>query len=94
MHVEDTTPPTVTSAGQQVACLWPPNHWYVPVHVEDLHVSVTDDCSNPVTWQVKGCVSDQPDDASLWELTPHRTELGALSPGSLVETIRRPATGG
>jgi len=33
-------------------------------------------------------------DASLWELTPHRTELGALSPESLVETIRRPATGG
>jgi hypothetical protein len=33
-------------------------------------------------------------DASLWELTPHRTDLGALSPGTLVETIRRPATGG
>lgn len=33
-------------------------------------------------------------DASLWELTPHRTELGALSPVTLVETIRRPATGG
>lgn len=27
-------------------------------------------------------------DASLWELTPHRTELGALSPASLVDTIR------
>jgi len=26
-------------------------------------------------------------DASLWELTPHRTELGALSPTSLLETI-------
>ena len=33
-------------------------------------------------------------DASLWELRPHRTELGALSPDTLVETIRRPATGG
>lgn len=33
-------------------------------------------------------------DASLWELTPCRTELGALSPQSLVENIRRPATGG
>jgi hypothetical protein len=30
-------------------------------------------------------------DASLWELTPRRTELGALSPASLVETIRRTA---
>ena len=33
-------------------------------------------------------------DASLWELVPRRTELGALSPGTLVETIRRPVTGG
>ncbi len=33
-------------------------------------------------------------DASLWELTPRRTDLGALSPGTLVETIRRPTTGG
>ncbi len=33
-------------------------------------------------------------DASLWELVPRRTELGALSPRTLVETIRRPATGG
>lgn len=27
--------------------------------------------------------------AALWELTPHRIELGALSPDTLVETIRR-----
>jgi hypothetical protein len=26
--------------------------------------------------------------ASLWELRPHRTDLGALSPAHLVETIR------
>lgn len=30
-------------------------------------------------------------EASLWELTPHRTELGALSPASLVQTIRSTA---
>ena len=30
-------------------------------------------------------------DASLWELTPRRTELGALSPASLVDTIRKTA---
>lgn len=30
-------------------------------------------------------------DASLWRLTPRRTELGALSPASLVETIRNTA---
>lgn len=34
-------------------------------------------------------------DASLWELVPRRTELGALSPAALVETIRRvPKSGG
>jgi len=27
-------------------------------------------------------------EAALWELTPHRSELGALSPQTLVETIR------
>lgn len=27
-------------------------------------------------------------DASLWELAPHRTELGALAPTTLVEAIR------
>lgn len=26
--------------------------------------------------------------AALWELTPHRIELGALSPATLVDTIR------
>jgi hypothetical protein len=26
--------------------------------------------------------------ASLWELKPHRTELGAVSPGVLIDTIR------
>ena len=27
-------------------------------------------------------------DASLWQLKPHRTELGAVSPSVLVDTIR------
>ena len=31
-------------------------------------------------------------EASLWELVPRRTELGALSPATLVETIRDVAT--
>ena len=29
-------------------------------------------------------------EASLWELVPRRTELGSLSPGTLVETILGP----
>ncbi len=32
-------------------------------------------------------------EASLWELVPQRTELGALSPTTLVETIRAVARG-
>lgn len=31
-------------------------------------------------------------DAALWELTPHRTALGAPSPSTLVDTIRNQAT--
>ena len=30
--------------------------------------------------------------ASLWELVPRRTELGALSPSTLVETVLRPSS--
>ncbi len=32
-------------------------------------------------------------EASLWELVPQRTELGALSPATLLETIRAVARG-
>lgn len=32
-------------------------------------------------------------ESALWELTPHRTELGALSPQTLVETIRESRMG-
>jgi hypothetical protein len=31
--------------------------------------------------------------AALWQLTPHRIELGALSPHTLIETIRHSAAG-
>lgn len=32
-------------------------------------------------------------DASLWELTPHRTRLGELSPSALADAIASQATG-
>ena len=60
--VVDTTPPTINASGGPVACLWPPNHWYVPISVSDLNVDVTDSCGT-ATYRVTGCVSDQPDDA-------------------------------
>ena len=31
--------------------------------------------------------------AALWQLTPHRIELGALSPDTLIETIRHSTVG-
>lgn len=63
VHVVDTTPPEVEPSNAPIACLWPPNHWYVAVSVSDLSVTARDACSEPVTWRVSGCVSDQPDDA-------------------------------
>ena len=61
--VTDTTPPVVSASDETVACLWPPNHRYVPVDASALELSVSDDCSEPVEWRIVGCSSDQPDDA-------------------------------
>lgn len=61
----DTVPPTVgtgSPGGGSAVCLWPPNHWYVPVAVADLAVEVSDGCTD-VSWRIIGCVSSQPDDA-------------------------------
>ncbi len=64
MTVVDTTPPEITVLGGGLAaCLWPPNHWYVPFRLEDLALEVRDACSEPVSVRISGCVSDQPDDA-------------------------------
>ena len=59
--VADTQPPIVTSAGTVTACLWPPNHKYVPVPAGDIRPTVTDACGGPVTWTITGCASNQPD---------------------------------
>jgi hypothetical protein len=45
------------------ACLWPPNHAYQCFSAGDLGLLVVDACSEPVTWAIVGCSSDQPDDA-------------------------------
>ena len=58
----DTEPPTIAAGGGPIACIWPPNHWYVPVSLGDLGVVATDTCGD-VAVSVVGCVSDQPDDA-------------------------------
>jgi len=61
--VQDTTPPEVGPGTGDLACLWPPNHWYVCLTTEDLQPEVIDLCCEPVEWRFEGCRSDQPDDA-------------------------------
>lgn len=60
--VTDTTPPIIVADATHVVCLWPPNHSGHVVDADDFGLSVTDDCSGPVTWTFTECVSDQPDD--------------------------------
>lgn len=62
--VVDTTPPVVEASDEAVACLWPPNHRYVCMDRAVLgSPSISDACSEPVTWRIAGCVSSQPDEA-------------------------------
>jgi hypothetical protein len=61
--VQDTTPPVVQAGDDSLFCLWPPNHWYVCFTKDRFSPGVTDNCSEPVTWVLSGCASDQPDDA-------------------------------
>ncbi|MFC2174188.1 PKD domain-containing protein, partial [Acidobacteriota bacterium] len=60
--IEDTTPPEVQGEGM-LACLWPPNHWYVCLGPDDLEIVASDLCCEPVDIRFTGCRSDQPDDA-------------------------------
>jgi len=62
----DDVPPTLSLGGGGTAfeaCLWPPDHSYQCFSPEDLELLVTDACSEPVTWAIVGCTSNQTDDA-------------------------------
>jgi len=61
--IQDTTPPEVEPGSDDLACLWPPNHWYVCFTPDDLDPVVSDACCEPVSWRFAGCRSDQPDEA-------------------------------
>ena len=84
IHVQDTTPPVVTPGSGVIACMWPPNHWYVCFRSGDLLPDVHDACSEPVTWRVAGCSSDQPDDApesgSGWNGDGHTVDDCVVDP--------------
>ena len=99
----DVTPPVVSSTsgggGPDGVCLWPPNHWYVPVTASDLGVLVSDGCTN-VTYQIVGCVSDQPDDAperpdiDFWNGDGNTSDDCVISPDGLSIWVRSERCGG
>jgi N-acetylneuraminic acid mutarotase len=60
LTVQDVTPPEADSEAL-LGCIWPPNHWYVCLDTADLFPDAFDACSPPVTVDVLGCESDQPD---------------------------------
>jgi hypothetical protein len=60
--VQDTTPPVIDDSDTFTHCIWPPNHWYVCFDSSDFSPAITDNCSEPVTWDFVGCESDQPED--------------------------------
>jgi hypothetical protein len=62
MTVVDTTPPEIQSGETNLYCLWPPDHEYVCFDATDFSPSITDNCSEPVTWEFVDCLSSQPDD--------------------------------
>jgi len=57
----DGEAPVIVQGGAYSACLWPPNHWYACFSPEELGLVVRDACSEPVTWSIASCSSDQPD---------------------------------
>lgn len=63
--VNDTQAPVITTNGQTVT-LWPPNHKYVTVAVNDLVASADDNCDVSVdlgSVRITGVSSDEPDDS-------------------------------
>jgi streptogramin lyase len=61
--VVDTTPPEIGEGGEDLYCVWPPNHRYVCFDPSDFAPAIVDNCSEPITWSFAGCASDQPDEA-------------------------------
>ncbi len=55
-------PPELTASLEQIACVWPPNHWWVCYGLGDLGVEVSGDCG-PFEVLLIDCVSSQPEDA-------------------------------
>ncbi len=53
--VVDTVPPVIVSVSATPNCLWPPNHFMIPIK---LCVKATDACG-PVSWKILGVTSNE-----------------------------------
>jgi hypothetical protein len=62
--VQDTTPPEVLAVEEDLHCLKQRNHRMVEFQAADFSPVLSDNCSEPITWSIVGCASDQPDDAN------------------------------
>ena len=63
LEVVDETAPVVGAGETDLACVWPPAHGLACFRRADFEaaVLVSDDCSEPITWRLDGCASDQPE---------------------------------
>lgn len=57
----DVAPPEIAGSLDEVACLWPANHWWVCFSSADFAVTATGDCP-PIAVVLVDCLSDQPAD--------------------------------
>jgi len=64
IEVQDTTPPDVVASDEDLACLRQRNHRMVCFDAAAFAPEISDNCSEPITWAIVGCASDQPDDGS------------------------------
>lgn len=55
--VVDDEAPVVTPNTSQVGCIWPPNHKWACFDLASFGATATENCSEPITWQVTGVTS-------------------------------------
>jgi hypothetical protein len=62
MNTADGTPPVINLIPNVNMTLWPPNHQYETVEVDDFVSGATDNCDGPVNVTIMKIDSDEPED--------------------------------
>jgi len=70
IEVRDEEPPVVAEGDAELAALWSPNHRMACLDASSLAPSIGEACSQPVSWRIVACSSDQPDDGRGDGATP------------------------